>query len=790
MTRFRVAVTGIGVVSAIGLDIESFYTTLRSGVSGLEPLEFGGVRNDQPVSGGSVDDAAVAARLCARGIRPSTRMSRPSLMALLASSEALEMSALSGAGHDSSRVGVVMGKCQGQAMLMDGSRELIEAPLHAVGDWYAFNGPRVMISTACAASTNAIGLARDKLWSGEADAVIAGGTEELSLTTLRGFQAMQAVSANACAPYSRSDGLNLGEGAGFLVLEPLEAARRRGARILAEVLGYGLSADAYHPTAPDPVGRGAVSAMRRALRQAGVETGEISYVNGHGTGTPANDKMERNVMRTLFAKNDARVPISSTKSFVGHTLGAAGAVEAVACVLAIDRGFLPPTLGFDEPDVEFDFVPNEARDAHVSVAVSNNYAFGGNNASVVLAHPDRPFAAVATDAVEQPVVISGIGLVGSLGVGLPEWQVALEAGRTGVGRCEALGDGDAVTTVRPMPVLNGRGYAAPNEWRHMDALTQQGLVATRLALADAGLVLSKQDRADGALMFGTAFGPAGRGLEVDRQGGRGVSPHAFAQVTVNAAAGRICQVLSLRGPTTTFATGSVSGTVAFAAARDLVASGDAPFAIVVATDELFRELVQARAEEGTVPPDGSVRPYDSDHKGRVCGAAAVALVIESTDRAAARGVTPYCEVRSAYLGGGLAHHSVQSGQGSVARVIARALEKAGVRSDDIDYAVGCAGGYRADDLEAAALASSVGDDVAVSAPKALTGDCAAASGAVNLAVAALAVRRGAPAMAAMRVDGLGRHVLTNGDRPAVRTALALDIDLAGAMCAVVLGPCS
>lgn len=749
MNRLRVAVTGIGLVTAVGFDVDTFREALRSGRSGLARVSADVFDSEPAVFAGVVDDGEVARLLSIRGLPTDDALSRPSRMALLALSEALGHSGVMDTGVDPSRIGLVMGKCQGKAMLGDGNREAIEAPLHVVGNCFGLGGPRVMISTACAASTNAIGLARDKLWTGEADVMLAGGTEELSTTTLRGFQAMHAVSPRQCAPYSRSDGLNLGEGAAFLVLEPLEVAEARGAPILAEVLGYGLSGDAHHPTAPDPAGRGATAAMRRALRQAAVDTDEISYVNGHGTGTPANDRMERNVMRALFGARSAHVPVSSTKSLVGHVLGAAGAIEAIACILAIDGDFLPPTLGFEAPDREFDFVPNCARDAKVTIAVSNNYAFGGNNASVVFADPDREAAARPGDHATVPVVITGIGLVGSLGVGVEEWRTVLE---------DLEGDAALALSGRvgKMPVLNGRDYAAPNEWRHMDALTQQALASTRLALSDAKLSLTKAEREDCALMFGTAFGPAEVGNQLDRHGGGGVSPVAFSKVTINAAAGRISQTLGLRGPTTTFATGVVSGSVAFVAAHELIAAGEVSVAVVIATDELVE------GPEASMPATGTHGEF---------GAAAVAFVLESAERAAARGVDSYCGVLATYQGSA----GIDQAETAVPRVVRAALASAGVNGSEVHYAVGCSSAETDIEFEAVELRELLGPDTTVVAPRTITGDCAAASGPIGIAFGALAVRDGR--------EPRRRDV----SRPRVEKAVAVDRDLGGATCAVVLG---
>ena len=217
--------------------------------------------------------------------------------------------------------------------------------------------------------------------------MLAGGTDAHCKMTYAGFNALQALAPDVCRPFDRRRaGLSLGEGAAMFALEEEAHARRRGAEILAELAGYGMSADAYHMTAPDPAGRGAVLAMRRALAEARIEPQAVDYVNAHGTGTAQNDPIETRAIKEVFGEHARRLAVSSTKSQTGHCLGAAGAIEILATVLALRHGFLPPTVTLEEPDPEcdLDYVPRTARASRLRVAVSNSYGFGGNNTSVVL----------------------------------------------------------------------------------------------------------------------------------------------------------------------------------------------------------------------------------------------------------------------------------------------------------------------------------------------------------------------------------------------------------------------
>jgi len=247
-------------------------------------------------------------------------------------------------------------------------------------------GPKTTFMTACSSGATAIGYARDLVRTNRTPVVICGGTEPLCRLTYAAFNALQAVDPEHCRPFDKNrQGLSLGEGSGIMILEALSHARQRGARIYGEILGYGVSCDANHMTAPDPEGAGAALAMRRALDDAGVPAEAVDYINAHGTATPANDLMETKGIKTVFGRRAYHIPVSSTKSMIGHTLGAAGAIEGVAAVLAIHHRFIPPTIHHQTPDpqCDLDFVTEGARASDINIVLSNSFAFGGNNTAVV-----------------------------------------------------------------------------------------------------------------------------------------------------------------------------------------------------------------------------------------------------------------------------------------------------------------------------------------------------------------------------------------------------------------------
>jgi 3-oxoacyl-[acyl-carrier-protein] synthase II len=260
-------------------------------------------------------------------------------------------------------------------------------PAHVAVE-FDLHGPCLMIPTACAAGNYAIGYGFDMIRTGRATAVLAGGADAFSRITYMGFSRLGAIAPQRCQPFDRNrKGMVPGEGAAVLVLEPIDRAHARGASIHAEVLGYGVSCDSHHMTAAHPQGDGAVRAMAAAFRESGVSADDIDYISAHGTGTPTNDRIETLAVRTLFNGRAAGIPMSSIKSMIGHTMGAASAIEAAACCLALETGWVPPTMNYEEPDPEcdLDYVPNRARKADPRVVLNNAYAFGGNNASLCLA---------------------------------------------------------------------------------------------------------------------------------------------------------------------------------------------------------------------------------------------------------------------------------------------------------------------------------------------------------------------------------------------------------------------
>jgi 3-oxoacyl-[acyl-carrier-protein] synthase II len=399
----RVVITGLGTINAIAANVPEFLGALKNSLCGIGPITVFDTTEFKTHTGGQV------MRFVPREMIPEEisikRMSRSDILAMAAAIEALKSAGLiplpEGLLADT---GVVIGG--GAGGMLEGE-EAYRRYLRDKGKGVRFSrfssfccassadhiatnlglmGPKTTFMTACSSGATAMGYARDLIRAGMSNIVIAGGTEPLSRITYATFNALGAVDPDFCKPFDKNrQGISLGEGAGILILESLSHARSRGAKIHGEILGYGVSCDAYHMTAPDPEASGAVRCMRTALLDAGVHPERVDYINAHGTATPANDRMETRGIKEVFGKKAYQIPVSSTKSMTGHTLGAAGAMEGVVSVLGIVQGFIPPTIHLTAPDPEcdLDYVVEGARDSEVNIVLSNSFAFGGNNTSVV-----------------------------------------------------------------------------------------------------------------------------------------------------------------------------------------------------------------------------------------------------------------------------------------------------------------------------------------------------------------------------------------------------------------------
>lgn len=405
----RVVITGMGVLTSLGDKIDPFWSAIKEGKNGISRVERFDVTNFEAKVAAEIKDFDPSEFMDRKDAK---RMDRYIQYSIAASRRAIEDSGIDLENSDRDRIGVIMGTGIGGIETLENQHEtlLTKGPGRVspffipmmipnmasgtVAIQFGLKGFNECVITACATSTNAIGDAFNVIKRNAADVIVAGGTEAaISPLSFAGFCSMKALSTTedpncACRPFDLDrNGFIMGEGAGAVILEEYEYAKKRGANIIAEVVGYGCTNDAYHITAPAPNGEGGAKSMQLAIDDAGIKASDIGYINAHGTSTELNDKNETMAVKTVFGEEQAaKTPISSTKSMTGHLLGAAGAVEAIICALVLKEGFIPPTINYNTPDpnCDLDYVPNKGRTADIKYALSNSLGFGGHNATIIL----------------------------------------------------------------------------------------------------------------------------------------------------------------------------------------------------------------------------------------------------------------------------------------------------------------------------------------------------------------------------------------------------------------------
>jgi len=408
MSNRRVVVTGMGIISPVGNDLESAWQQVLGGISGIGPITDFDVSEFSTRFGGSIRNFDATRYVPAKDLK---KMDPFIHFGVAAATQAVEHSGLKDSGHSLDRIGVAMGSGIGGVGTIEANYERLReggprkiSPFFVpasiinmisghVSIQYGYRGPNIALVSACSTATHSIGMAARLITHGDADVMLAGGAEHgITPMGLGGFCAARALSqrnddpSGASRPWDKDrDGFVLSDGAACLVLEEYESARTRGAEIFAEVVGFGMSADAYHMTAPPEHGEGAQACMVAALKDAGLNPEQISYINAHGTSTPLGDVAETRAIRGVFGAHAGKLAVSSTKSTTGHLLGAAGAVEAVFSVLAIRDQIAPPTANLHSPgpDCDLDYVPNTARAMRIESVLSNSFGFGGTNGSLI-----------------------------------------------------------------------------------------------------------------------------------------------------------------------------------------------------------------------------------------------------------------------------------------------------------------------------------------------------------------------------------------------------------------------
>lgn len=728
--RKRIVVTGMGVLSSIATSTAEFKAQLLAKRCGIKPSEAYRKYYDnaiaseilQPVVYEGLDSDTIAA------------LDKVALWAYKVGRDALlEAGLLDRAVKE--RTGVFVGLSAAgtepfMPLVEDRLNDFVPRFASLCGPYFSsaavvasllqLRGGYEVVATACTASTNAIGLAFDQITNGKSDTALVIGTEPLYLPTFAGFYALKAMRESPCSPFSGTPGMSIGEGAGAVVLETYEHARARGARIFGEIIGYATSSDAYHETAPDPRAEGAAAAMRWALANAGLKPEDVHYVNAHGTGTEANDRSETLAMKKVFP-NIGDLPVSSTKSYLGHSIGSAGIIEYIACLLTLPEGDVLPTLNFSEPRIgcDLNYVPNEFQKRDVRVFMKNNYGFGGNNCCIVTAL--KPDSVPATHYRPRRVGITGVGIVSSLGWELEDVRRRVRAGEhaSRVVEIETSGymdtarrlfeherpqgwpEGDGPFRLRAHEVhgLEPRKYVNNYDARKATRIGAFALVALEQALRAADRKI-RRDGEDYALILGMSRGPQAavqRYAESLSPDPRRVRSSEFPTALMNSVA-TFCSITKrIKGYNTTLATGYNAAFSALTYGYELVRQGLQPQAIVGGADENFypTSLALGADEVSFDLAPNAFQTYSADRRGHLLGEGAGVALIEDMDAVRQRGGRVLAEIAGYGRAGDADYFPGRPGiDGPAGMVLAiqQALHEADMGSESIDVVCGTAWG--------------------------------------------------------------------------------------------------
>jgi 3-oxoacyl-[acyl-carrier-protein] synthase II len=681
--RRRVVITGMGVLSCAGANLAEFSRNIARGRCCLSPINDPRVAHLKARYAGLLDTEATALLERKSGLSGADKHVR---MAAVAAREALTRAQLQ-PREFGRRLGLIFATCSGPMLLIEEHYErivrgdphldaeaLLAKQYHTGAPMLArllgITGMQTTVVTACSASTGAIALATDLIRCGMLDAALAGGSDAFSLSTLAGFDGLKATCEGKCAPFSKPFGLNLGEAAAFVVLETPESAHQRGVVAVGEIAGSGMSNDAHHCSSPEPAGRGLAAAMQRALADAGLSPDQITYINTHGTGTEANDKAEIKAHRKVFGELAERIPASSTKSMVGHCLGAAGAVETIATLVCAQSGVLPPTANFTGPreGCALDCVPEAGRSWTGSrTFLSNNSAFGGHNASLVITQPGAPSSPVTVSHPVESIVITGCGVLSSLGLGSSSLVEGLKTTPRPWRTVSLPGLPALPAALMDEPAVER--YDRRLDLRHMDRSSRWATVATRLAIREAGFAEKAPALAELGLHLHLVTGPSWAESEYltsflsNNHVVREVA--AFPYIVPSSVAGNVCRALRLTGPNLTLSAGPGAGLLGLGPAVSALRTGHAGALLCGAVDELTDRILADRLSAGLITPNDPIPP----------GEGAAVLMLETEVHARQRGARPLATLR------GLAYATDVGGPGA-SDALTEAVEDA-LRQADI-----------------------------------------------------------------------------------------------------------
>lgn len=795
----RCVITGLGMINAIGNTVDESWNNCINGVSGIKEVR-------------SIDTSDCYAHLGAESAEhfdvdagdDAQKMDRVSLLCVKAANEAIKDSGIVIDDNNADRVGVIMGSCVGGAVSIqkfftdrhnaEGSEDtsdIIKMPIGVIANNVAkiagVKGVVTNVGNACAASTISIEYACDLIRAGVGDAFIVGGADSFSALAFGGFTALHALDTDPCSPYNKSKGITLGEGAGALIVESYEHAVARNAKIYCDVLGGGISSDAHHITAPRPDSEGQMNAMKWALANSDLKPSDIDYINGHATGTPLNDSTEIQAMQTIFGDND-NTAVDSTKSMVGHCLGAAGAVEAIYTVKALTTETVPPTIGYSDEDIEnlkekagkLDFMPNVSKHKEIDYAMTNNFAFGGNNASVIFAKNEKKIKPLENNKV----YVTGFGIVSPAGNTVDSYVEAVKNGGL-----KSEGDGLFAT----VGADDYKEYGIKlNFYRKLDKLSQTQVVSGRACLADAGVTVTTDNETEIGMIVGTADGPATEIINFHegliKNGLHAGSAFIFPNTVYNAAGGYFSINSGVKGVNVTLTNGMQAGLQSICYAYNVVRDGAEKMMMATGLDENTETMKLLYGKLGYFSNEETVKPYELNGSEFVLGEGSTTMMLESEASAEARNAVKYAEI----AGYAMTHESVSAGtlagsDAALDKAIIKACENAGISVDDIDAVVGFGDGNKTvDTIEMNSYGRVFKNAKPVMSVKTVVGESRAAAANLEAVHAALTLSGKLPAKQEAYVFENGKAVKTTVDTADYRYMLVTSFAAGGSYTAVVL----
>ncbi len=795
----RCVITGLGMINAIGNTVDESWNNCINGVSGIKEVR-------------SIDTSDCYAHLGAESAEhfdvdagdDAQKMDRVSLLCVKAANEAIKDSGIVIDDNNADRVGVIMGSCVGGAVSIqkfftdrhnaEGSEDtsdIIKMPIGVIANNVAkiagVKGVVTNVGNACAASTISIEYACDLIRAGVGDAFIVGGADSFSALAFGGFTALHALDTDPCSPYNKSKGITLGEGAGALIVESYEHAVARNAKIYCDVLGGGISSDAHHITAPRPDSEGQMNAMKWALANSDLKPSDIDYINGHATGTPLNDSTEIQAMQTIFGDND-NTAVDSTKSMVGHCLGAAGAVEAIYTVKALTTDTVPPTIGYSDEDLEnlkekagkLDFMPNVSKHKEIDYAMTNNFAFGGNNASVIFAKNEKKIKPLENNKV----YVTGFGIVSPAGNTVDSYVEAVKNGGL-----KSEGDGLFAT----VGADDYKEYGIKlNFYRKLDKLSQTQVVSGRACLADAGVTVTTDNETEIGMIVGTADGPATEIINFHegliKNGLHAGSAFIFPNTVYNAAGGYFSINSGVKGVNVTLTNGMQAGLQSICYAYNVVRDGAEKMMMATGLDENTETMKLLYGKLGYFSNKETVKPYELNGSEFVLGEGSTTMMLESEASAEARNAVKYAEI----AGYAMTHESVSAGtlagsDAALDKAIIKACENAGISVDDIDAVVGFGDGNKTvDTIEMNSYGRVFKNAKPVMSVKTVVGESRAAAANLEAVHAALTLSGKLPAKQEAYVFENGKAVKTTVDTTDYRYMLVTSFAAGGSYTAVVL----